>query len=313
LAVGTALRLMTRLRNGERMTNLQIEAWARQRIEQAMSNAQDEDSRVEFKAEWPSDHARAAGQLAALCNAARGEPVMWIIGVHPEQGVVGAAREDLANWWPAVEKWFDSVAPSLRDLTFGVGDRTVVVLHFETDRAPFVVANPAGGIVSHWVPWREGTRTRAAKRGELLRMLMPAQLLPDVEVLSRRLKIDNVNGPWIWDCIFYLYITPLSSQRIVIVGHRCSASFDAAGIKASAEGPGMRSLSPTISATTSEAIINGPGQLEVRYRFPGPKPPAQQGKASLQLRLAIAGVDRIALIEDEAAPVSLAEWGDFRA
>src|SRR5438105_3186644 len=119
------------------MTDLQIEAWARQVIEQVAIGHPSETARIELKSNWPDDHARASRQLAALANAARGEPVLWIIGVDEKAGVVGVPKEDLAKWWPAVERWFDSVAPVMRDLAFRVNDLTVVVLHFETDRAPF--------------------------------------------------------------------------------------------------------------------------------------------------------------------------------
>ncbi len=55
------------------------------------------------------------------------------------------------------------------------GSVIVVAMLFETDRAPFVVKNPAYGTVggdpvSLEVPWREGATTRSARRRDLLRL-----------------------------------------------------------------------------------------------------------------------------------------------
>jgi hypothetical protein len=59
-------------------------------------------------------------------------------------------------------RWHRTALP----LHLGVprGDKTLVALWFETDRAPFVVKNPEGGAITREVTWREGTAIRSATR-----------------------------------------------------------------------------------------------------------------------------------------------------
>ena len=57
------------------------------------------DSRVELKAEWP-DAVDAARRIAGHANAARGDPVLWIIGLDEKRGAIGAAVNELAKWHP---------------------------------------------------------------------------------------------------------------------------------------------------------------------------------------------------------------------
>ena len=59
----------------------------------------------------------------------------------------------------------------------------VLALHFATDRAPYVVKCPSSGRSELEVPWRRGTRTRSARRHELLKLLLPAVSTPDATVL----------------------------------------------------------------------------------------------------------------------------------
>lgn len=143
-----------------------------------------EDSFVELKRVLP-DAKKAARQIAALCNAARGQEAIWIIGVDEKTGVIhGAESTDLEAWWPGVVKSFDEVAPSMVDLKVATGDGKVVkALFFETDRAPYVVKTESGGPVGAEVPWRAGNGTRSAHRNELLKILQPAVSVPRIEVL----------------------------------------------------------------------------------------------------------------------------------
>ena len=97
------------------MTPAQIEAWALRVADRVAQGKGQEDSRVELNAEWPMDHRRAARQIAALANASRGSPVMWLIGLDETSGVVGAKHLELSSWWPQVQRCFDGVAPGPRD------------------------------------------------------------------------------------------------------------------------------------------------------------------------------------------------------
>jgi len=142
----------------------EIETWTLTAIEQLQSRAWTEDARIDVKSQWPADADETARRIAGHANAARGEPILWIIGVDERmKEVKGAAYEELATWWEAVKSRFDGIAPSVTDLNVPVLERSVVALLFETDRSPFVVKNPLygheKGNISYEVPWREGTST----------------------------------------------------------------------------------------------------------------------------------------------------------
>src|SRR5262249_53745692 len=94
---------------------LQIETWAIRVIEQVEAKQPYEDARVELKAEW-TDPQKAARQIAGHANAARGEPILWLIGVDKDRGVTGADYNELANWYPQVQSQFDALAPRLVDV-----------------------------------------------------------------------------------------------------------------------------------------------------------------------------------------------------
>jgi hypothetical protein len=153
------------------MTKQQLEYLVLQAADRIRNGQPHEDQLVELKRDWP-DPADAARQLAAIANAALGEPVVWIVGLHRTDGIVGAADQELANWWPAVVRRFDEgVAPELAP-NFNVpvsiqepdGSEwtvTVVALQFETDRAPYVVTCSTGQ-VHREVPWRSATGIRRA-------------------------------------------------------------------------------------------------------------------------------------------------------
>jgi hypothetical protein len=77
----------------------QIESWAHQVIEDVEKKQYKEDIRVELKTVWPSDNLnKVARQLGAHANAARGEPVLWLLGVDEKAGTVpGVIPDDFAN------------------------------------------------------------------------------------------------------------------------------------------------------------------------------------------------------------------------
>lgn len=82
-------------------------------VETVQTGGHVEDDLVELKAEWPDDHDEAARRIAGHANAARGEPILWIIGLDEKKGVVGADRQDFASWWGRVESRFDQeISPS---------------------------------------------------------------------------------------------------------------------------------------------------------------------------------------------------------
>lgn len=151
------------------MRKSELEAWVLNIIDRVESGQPNEDARVQLKREW-LEPKKVARRIASHANAAGGEPVLWIIGVDQTAGVVGADSLELATWLPQVRAKFSELAPDLLlDLNVSARSKTVVALLFETDRAPFVMKNPAygssgGGSVELEVPRRDGTRVRSARR-----------------------------------------------------------------------------------------------------------------------------------------------------
>jgi hypothetical protein len=261
------------------MRPAQIEYWALEIIDRVSSSQPIEDSRVELKAGWIEPQ-KAARQIAGHANAARGEPILWLIGVHEDNGVIGAAREELANWYPAVQSEFDGIAPSVTDLNIQIDEKTVVALLFETDRAPYVVKNPLFGtkgvVVSREVPWREGTRTRSARRSDLIKLLVPILSLPEIEVLGGKLTVHEQEEKWRWLLKLDVYMTPQIGAVCTIPFHQCGISFEVFDLVPLTElkrikiHPPYRSLpdseldSLTIAHTQNEVIVQGPGRLYIR-------------------------------------------------
>jgi len=262
------------------MNLLQIENWALRVIDCVKSGQPNEDSRAEVKSEWP-DPKKAARRIASHANEVRGEPILWLIGVDQKDGVVGADDKDLANWYPAVKSQFDEIAPALTSLNIPVDGKTVVALLFETDRSPFVVKNPDGGTVQREVPIREATSVRSSYRSDLIRLVAPLELLPDVEVLDTKIKVTtagrNAVGNYIPDALSLeqeLYVVPKNNTQVFTPFHRCKAWFEVLGVTTQtpfyhiglyySAGPadyiGMR----LITVTHSEAVINGPGKLKLQ-------------------------------------------------
>jgi hypothetical protein len=251
----------------------QIEAWAYDVIARVKAVQPNEDARVELKREWPVPE-KVARQIAGHANPARGAPILWLIGVDQKTGVVGADPKELANWFSAVRRQFESVWPSLTDVNIPVDGVTVVALLFETDRAPFVVNNPDGGHIQYEVPWREGTSTRTAKRDELLRLLGPVVHLPSCEVMKGSLELsrtedESPSSPrrWTWEIQLWLRLVPVTEERVSIPFHRCMAKvMTVPGYPDGLEFPEL-SLVPqnttTLASTGHEVLITGPGIVRV--------------------------------------------------
>lgn len=66
------------------MRQIEIEAWVLRVIEQVKRGQSNEDSRVELKARWIEPE-KAARQIAGHANAARGDKILWIIGLDEKK------------------------------------------------------------------------------------------------------------------------------------------------------------------------------------------------------------------------------------
>jgi len=267
----------------------QVESWALNVIERVKLHQPIEDSRVELKSVWIASE-KAARLIAGHANAARGALILWLVGVDEKEGVKGAQHEELANWYQKVKEQFDGLAPQLSDYSIPVDNTTIVALLFQTDRAPFVVKNPAygkpnGGPVALEVPWRENTSTRSATRSDLLRLLSPLQASLNFEILggsltlteSRyRLVTDQEKLELSWSLMLELYAEVSVDAQIVIPFHRCEATFEMPGkidrtwfdrVKLDPPRTGgwggapseLRSL--TINSTGEEILVGGPGKV----------------------------------------------------
>jgi hypothetical protein len=278
------------------MTPIALEAWVLRVVDQVARGEHAEDSRVELKREWPKPPA-AARQIAGHANASRGASILWIVGLDEITGVHGAPIEELANWYNSVKQNFDGIAPELYDLNVVAGDNTLVALLFETDRAPYIVKNAAygssgGGSVEREVPWREGRSTFSARREHLLRLLVPTIGLPEVEILScsisaRAEQRPNAEDLERWYLRGTLYLTPRGND-VVIPFHRTRVSiaqgielhiapwtgfrmFPPGRIGITGGGISSRVDSATVTSTSSEVILSGPGRVhfeaDITYPF----------------------------------------------
>lgn len=258
-----------------------------------------EDDMVELKAEWPRDHFRAARRIAAHANAARGEPIMWLIGIDEKKGVVGADFEELSIWFSKVRSRFDQLmAPNLISISIPYDGKTVVALVFETERSPFVIRIPdSNGIVTHEVPWREANATRSARRSDLIKLLYPIQKKPDIEIIDGKIELQRAiagmgqEGTYHWNLSMKVYFVTYSTETVVIPFHRCEILFRQHGHPdekkfeniritppTSYSGRGLKETtqSLTVNSTEHEVLIDTAGMAYVTAEYftndkPGPK------------------------------------------
>ncbi len=170
------------------MTPQQLEATVLAAVEQLRRQGNAEDDRIEFKREWPD--VSKARQLAGAANRASGS---YVIGIDERTGdVVPSDGADPATWGSQMASRFDQVPPELlRHINVYLEDgSSVTALLFSTERAPYVVKT-SGGSPELEVPIREGTRTRSARRAELLRLLVPEVSVPPAVLLSASVSGDH--------------------------------------------------------------------------------------------------------------------------
>lgn len=266
------------------MTKLELEIWVRDIVSRVEAGQPDEDHRVELKSQW-KDAKEIVRQLAGHANTARGEQILWIIGVDAKNRVVtGADQKELSTWLPQLQSEFnEAIYPELvQHLNIPIEEKSVVALLFETDRYPYVIKTN-GGRSELEIPWRDGTRTRSAKRSDLIRLLSPLQKLPNVEVLSASLSghSDESQNPRTkevkhfsrWNLELSLYISPRTNSRICIPKHHCTGELEVQDCLPMTKfdhvyiypftSPGVGTPSLAIHSSSSEIFIEGPGRLNV--------------------------------------------------
>ena len=252
----------------------EIERWALDIIDRVRSNRPIEDFRVELKSQWPKDPRKAARRIAGHANAARGEPILWLIGVDEENGLVkGESYIEFASWYNSVKAAFDEIAPEPISFNIPVNGVTVVALFFETDRAPFVIKAADGGAIQREVPWREATGVQSASRSQLIKMLSPRQKLPNIEVVGSILNAlpsySHESRLFLrWEICVALFITQPQEQETVILSHRSSCFIEIYKnviITLIPEEIAFKECGwKNVSATQTGVSIKGSGMFEVR-------------------------------------------------
>ncbi len=229
-----------------------VEARVLDLVDRVIGGERVEDSLVECKADWP-DPAKAARQLGGLANAARLQPILWIVGLDEDAHTIYPTKSlELADWWSQLLRSFDGdVAPSmLHNLRVPVDvNRAVFALYFDTSRAPFVIKSLAGsapGGIDKDVPWREGNRTRSAARHELLRILVPVVGIPTVQglkfSLDAHLNSDKADKGIALHLNGSLFFDAPPRSTVVIPEHLIRASVEFADVGPSGVEPPRQTL-----------------------------------------------------------------------
>ncbi|WP_154606761.1 hypothetical protein [Rhodococcus sp. AQ5-07] len=255
----------------------QIEIRALRVVDRVINSSPAEDDLVECKAEWPDNHRKAARQIAALCNAARGEDSMWLVGVNEKQGkVVPASVNELANWWPQVEKYFgDRISPEMQNLVVPTPEGDIVALNFGTGRAPYLVSANGEGGIDFEVPIRAGNRTRTARRHELILMMSEETDAPIIELVNCKIYMHmpsdaelskNQVDPGNIRIQFTGFIFVSTVRAITIPAHRMKAVVSFPNLNDTAE----LDLSTGASFSTPQETTAGFRKLASGFYFDAP-------------------------------------------
>lgn len=315
------------------LRNIEVEAWARRIIHRVVRSAPIEDARVELKREWPTDYSRAARRIAGHCNASAGDELLWLIGLDERAGVHGVISEEMASWWPAVKAQFDGQAPAIRNLVIEEAGRELVALLINADRAPYVVRNPFhgqqnAGPVSLEVPWRDGTTTRTATREDLLRILVPQQILPGIEITDAgaELRVDTAGIQLVVSIACYA-VVPMGTT-VVLPNHQAAMQVRMAGQAevlddftvsfrgpATYQNPAEDPRLHTVRQGVEQIILEGPGFLRVTgiSNLAVEPPPDQLGPVEVLARVRPAGCERhftleVGLEVDEIGATPYRSW-----
>jgi hypothetical protein len=204
------------------MTASEVEQWALKELRRSVLQ---ESDRVEFKSQLTNDLFKLARQIAGHANSARGEWVLWILGVDEELGLVGIPGLEWAKLWPQIESCFDGKPPRPVIVPFEENGKALAAVAFETTLPPYVVNNSGNDRLE--VPWREGTRVRSAKHSDLLLLLSQTSSIPEVEVvqigpLTRTDEVAEADA--MYSLSAQLYFIPKSLNRVAIPIHRAKLS-----------------------------------------------------------------------------------------
>lgn len=179
--------------------NATFERSVRDAVERVLEGGRLEDSQFEAKARVDVSNDqfvdRLSERLGGHANAAGGQPIVWILGLDEDaHAITRDISIDQADLVQRLQRRFDEgEAPrAVEGHWFTFEQRgAVLAIQFDTSHPPYIVRRRNGGNWTYVVPWREGTRVRAARRSELQRVLLRAVQTPSVRPLSISLKIGK--------------------------------------------------------------------------------------------------------------------------
>jgi hypothetical protein len=212
-----------------------------------------EDFGVELKLKWPDDFERYARQLAGQANAARGEPVVWVIGVDERGAVKGSSFVELSSWSTQLFKHFVGPKPEcILDLAMEVEGQGVHALCFATDRAPYLIGRREERLE---VPWRHVTGAVSASHEQLLSILAPRQKHPRMDFHLAEVALTNQTheGQLAWRLRGQVFVVPQTSEPLYATKARSRVHVLAGGREVF-EGP-INMLTPVHTQQESEPAI----------------------------------------------------------
>jgi hypothetical protein len=256
------------------------DAWALEVARQVVDREAFETTHVELKAEVP-DPRKFARQFAGLANAARWHPILVLLGLDQQRGLVGVERFEVGDWYQSLRSSFEyGEGPALvfqNFLTFNHKDLAAFV--FETDNPPYVLgASKQGG--EREVPWRYGSNTGVAGRRELLTMLLRRTSDPEVEFVKAELRLSR-NGALTARAEIFIY--PASTdEELAIPLHRISVQVvDPHGaVQELPNDVSLRPLSESSRAKVVDAAVVIPAVSKLQLIARSEPPVAIAGDAS---------------------------------
>ncbi|MFZ2874492.1 MAG: hypothetical protein WAZ94_08410 [Phycisphaerales bacterium] len=309
------------------MTPQQFELKVLEAVDRVLSGVRTEDSFWELKREWPPTAERTARRIAAHANSARGGMIAWIIGLdEKDRAVIGTEPPEFATWWQQLQSHFEGGAPKLvHHCASGVQDKTVVGLLFDCREAPYVVWNPKrneGSEIELEVPWREGTRTRTARRADLLRILVPAASMPEITLLRARAHLgaarqartgrhQGLHGHECWVGVS-VFVERQDRTEITLPLHLVEGTLSIRGwdrmlVDLTCDGSRTmhlnEALMPTVHVSSSAAVFPGSSGIELQMRgFCPDLPGVPHQWLQLQMKFSFVAAPHPVVVEGELSP-----------
>lgn len=267
----------------------EIEAQVRAIIQGARAGAQSEDAFVELKQEIPPADRATARKLAAHANAARGEPVLWVVGTDERGAITGAPHTEMSSWWPQVQKHFVESSPRLLDVIVRLEDEPPLqALVFETSLGPFAVKTGKPEPQTDF-PWRDGTRTRSATPSEVRSYFHPA--LPEVALPRATVTAQRIKDRLIWTLHADVYIEADPSTTLVIPEASCWGELHSPELRMRGELQAFRFTQPfhvqdsLVTVLSNQAVFKGPAMANLIGSFESRLPLGTREQPSKELFL----------------------------